>query len=249
MFRAALILALGFAVSACVEEQPTQNPGPAPVYEEPTFQRSASTAVSNFRRVSARVEPVAESACRSLYPNIERTFCDFTLQVLDDPKQPPNAFQSIGQDGRPVITFNINMLRTVKNDHEIAFIMGHEAGHQIAMHIRQKVNNQAAGMLLGGLLMAGLGADPQTGMDIGGFIGGQAYSKSFELEADRIGAYIASRAGYDPLIGADSFRRTQGSNSLLSTHPPSADRIYTVQQTNAEIEAARARGEVAPIRW
>jgi predicted Zn-dependent protease len=180
---------------------------------------------------------------------VNYAFCDFTFQILNDPKQPPNAYQSIGKNGSPVITFNINMLRTVKNDHEIAFIMGHEAGHQIAQHINQKVGNANAGALIGGILMASIGADPQAGMDLGGMIGGQAYSKKFELQADRIGAHLASRAGYDPLIGAESFRRTQGSNSLLSTHPPSYDRIQTVENTTAAINAARARGEVAPITW
>ena len=247
MFRQFALFSMAAALSACVVTETA--PVSRTPYEEPVVQRSGSQAIANYRRVSARVEPVAERACRSLYPQIRSAFCDFTFQVLNDPKQPPNAFQSIGNDGRPIITFNINMLRTVKNDHEIAFIMGHEAGHQIAQHINQKVENSTAGALLGGLLMVAIGADPQTGVDLGGAIGGQAYSKKFELQADRIGTHLASRAGYNPLIGAESFRRTQGSNSLLSTHPPSYDRIQTVEQTNATILAARARGQVAPIVW
>lgn len=244
------VLCTSLALSACVTTEPAPpQTRPAVKYEEPTVQRSASQAIANYRRVSARVEPVAERACRSIHPRVDPRFCDFNIQVLDNPKQPPNAFQSIGKDGRPVLTFNINMLRTVKNDHEIAFILGHEAGHQIAEHIGQKVENQTAGALLGGLIMATIGADPQTGVDLGGMIGGRAYSKKFELQADRIGAHIAARAGYDPQIGAASFNRTQGSNSLLSTHPPSAERIQTVDQTTATIRAARARGQTAPIRW
>ncbi len=99
------------------------------------------------------------------------------------------------------------------------------------------------------MLLATLGADPQVGLDLGGAIGGQAYSKRFELQADRIGAHLSSRAGYNALIGAESFHRTRGSNSLLSTHPPSADRILAVEQTVATIDAANARGQVAPITW
>jgi Zn-dependent protease with chaperone function len=247
MFRQFALFSMVAALTACVATKPA--PVSRTPYEEPMVQRSGALATANYRRMAARVEPVAERACRSLYPQIRMEFCDFTFQVLDDPKQPPNAFQSIGRDGRPVITFNINMLRTVKNDHEIAFIMGHEAGHQIAQHINQRVDNSTAGALLGGLLMVAIGADPQAGVDLGGAIGGQAYSKKFELQADRIGTHLASRAGYNPLIGAESFRRTQGSNSLLSTHPPSYDRIQTVEQTNAAILAARARGQVAPIVW
>lgn len=247
MFRRLMIVSCAAVLSACVAVE--SEPVSRSPYEEPVVQRSETQAIVNYRRVTARVEPVAESACRSLYPRIQFAFCDFSFEVLNDPKQPPNAYQSIGKDGRPVITFNINMLRTVKNDHEIAFIMGHEAGHQVAQHINQKVSNSNTGALLGGLLMVAIGADPQAGLDLGGTIGGQAYSKKFELQADRIGAHLSSRAGYDPLIGAESFRRTQGSNSLLSTHPPSYDRIQTVEQTTATINAAKARGEVAPIVW
>ncbi len=249
-FTCLSVTSVALALSACVTTDPAPETQPRPVqYEEPAVQRSASQAIANYRRVTSRVEPVAERACRSVHPNINPRFCDFNIQILNDPRQPPNAFQSIGKDGRPVLTFNINMLRSIKNDHEIAFIMGHEAGHQIAKHIAQKVENQATGALLGGFLMATLGADPQTGFDLGGMIGGRAYSKKFELQADRIGAHISSRAGYNPKIGAASFNRTQGSNSLLSTHPPSADRIQTVAQTTTTIDAARARGQTAPIRW
>lgn len=247
MFRQIALFSTAALLTACVATDPA--PVSRTPYEEPVVQRSDARAVANYRQVTARVEPVAENACRSLYPRIKIAFCDFTFQVLNDPEQPPNAYQSIGKDGRPVITFNINMLRTVKNDHEIAFIMGHEAGHQIAQHINQKVGNANAGALIGGLLMVAIGADPQAGVDLGGMIGGQAYSKKFELQADRIGAHLAARAGYDPLTGAESFRRTQGSNSLLSTHPPSYDRMQAVEQTTATINAARARGEVAPIVW
>ena len=185
MHRIPLTLCLFVFLTGCVST------GPAPVattpYEKPVVQRSASNAVARYRRVIARVEPVSERACLSIYPRIQRTFCDFVFKVDENPKQPPNAFQSIGPDGRPVITFNIAMLQTVKNDHEIAFILGHEAGHQIAQHINQKVDNATTGAILGGLLMASIGADPQAGVDLGGMIGGQAYSKKFELQADRIG--------------------------------------------------------------
>ena len=146
MFRQIIHFSMAAMLSACVATDP--GPVSRTPYEEPVVQRSDTQAIANYRRVTARVEPVAESACRSLYPRIQFAFCDFSFEVLNDPKQPPNAYQSIGMDGRPVITFNINMLRTVKNDHEIAFIMGHEAGHQIAQHINQKVGNANAGALI-----------------------------------------------------------------------------------------------------
>lgn len=232
-------------IAGCTPDGGTpQQPAP-----KTTFLRSASAGQQAYARVSARVEPVAEQVCRSIHRGAPRGFCDFRVTTINDPRQPPNAFQTIGQDGRPVIAFNVNMLRTVRNDHEIAFIFGHEAGHQIARHIEQTQANALAGALIGGLIIAASGGDASVGVDIGAQIGGRSYSKKYELEADAIAAHIASRAGYSPEIGAKTFERTQGSRALLATHPPSSDRQDRVNAEIAYINAARARGRVAPVRW
>ncbi|KAB7613804.1 M48 family metalloprotease [Amylibacter sp. SFDW26] len=251
-----LTLALFPFVVGCVEttapppQQKKPAPTTAPAKPQVTKLRSASSGLAAYKRVSRRVEPVAERSCREMHPKAPQKFCDFQLKVLNNPKQPPNAFQSIGKDGRPVITFNINMLRSIQNDHEVAFIMGHEAGHQMATHLIKQRQNATAGALIGGILAGALGASVNTGTDLGGFVGARSYSKNFELQADRIGAYIADRAGYNPVIGARSFNRTRGSSAFLATHPPSQDRINTVNQTAAKIKAEKARGvRTPPIRF
>jgi predicted Zn-dependent protease len=243
------ILAAGVFATTLAGCDITTNPPPVAQQPQPAVTRSQSSALSAFARVARQVAPVARQSCRSLYPTAPVTFCDFRTAILNDPGQPPNAFQTIGRDGRPVITFNINMLRTARNDHEIAFVMGHEAGHQIARHLIRKSGNRAAGAALGGILVAIAGGDVQSGMDLGGMIGGRAYSREFELQADTIGTHIAYRAGYDPVIGARSFARNPGSSDILSTHPPSSQRIQTVNNTAAIINMAKSRGRVAPIVW
>lgn len=241
-------LALLPFLAACVE--PTQTPTDKKKPTQQTVTRSAQSGLAAFNRVSRRVEPVAERSCRAIHKTAKPKFCDFVIKVHNDPNQPANAFQSIGRDGRPIITFNINMIRSIQNDHEIAFILGHETGHQIASHLNKTRQNQAAGAVLGGILAAALGGNVQTGVDLGSIVGARSYSKGYELEADRIGTHIASRAGYNPVIGARSFNRTKGSSALLSTHPPSQDRINTVNKTAAEIKAAKAKGQrTPPITW
>lgn len=234
----------------CVETtSPPQEtrPQPEPVAQQSSILRSPEQGVANYVRVAARVEPVAETVCRQFSQNLPPSFCDFNILVDRDPRKPPNAFQSIGSDGRPTLTFTISMLQTVKNDHEIGFILGHEAGHQIARHLLQRRDNIQAGAVLGALLGGVLVGDPNVGADLGGFAGARAYSKEFETEADRLGAHIAYRAGYDPLIGARSFERTGGSNSFLSTHPPGPRRYQTVVDEMAYIRSNGGRR--APIRW
>lgn len=242
-----IALALLPVLAACTE---TTGPAPQQSKPVPTVTRSAQSGLAAFNRVARRMEPVAERSCRQIHKNSGPRFCDFVIRVHNDPKQPANAFQSIGKDGRPVITFNINMIRSVQNDHEYAFILGHEAGHQIATHLTKTQQNQLAGAMVGGILAVVLGGDIQSGVDLGGFVGGRSYSKGFELQADRIGTHIASRAGYNPVTGAKSFNRTVGSSAFLATHPPSGERINTVNQTYAQIKAAKAKGQkTPPITW
>jgi Zn-dependent protease with chaperone function len=240
-------------LAACVQTTspaPTAKPKPTATKPAPVVTRSAQSGLAAFSRVSKRVVPVAERSCRGLYPKANPRFCDFVIKVDKNPKQPANAFQSIGKDGRPVITFNINMIRSIQNDHEIAFILGHEAGHQMAKHLVKTRQNHAAGTILGVLIAGATGINPQQGAELGGLVGARGFSKGFELEADRIGTHIARRAGYNPIIGARSFNRTKGSNAFLSTHPPSQDRINTVHHTNAQINAAKAKGQrTPPITW
>lgn len=255
MHRTVFLFLAALVLTGCVSTQASQQvakPKPStgsavPAPEGATRPREA--AISAYKSVSRRLEPVAEKTCRGLHPSAPGTFCDFVISIDYDPRKPANAYQTIGRDKRPVITFNIQMLQSIQNNHEIAFILGHEAGHQIARHLVQKRTNAMIGAVVLGGLLGLAGADPQAGLDLGGAIGGRAYSKTFELQADRIGTHITERAGYNPTIGARSFARTSGSSSLLSTHPPSRQRYDTVVQTAAEIRLARSQGQTPKIVW
>jgi Zn-dependent protease with chaperone function len=243
--RNLISLALIGLMAACTttSEQPSKSkPGFTAV-------RSADSGLAAYSRVSKRMEPLAENVCRSLHKGKPRAFCDFQVKVINDPKQPPNAFQSIGRDGRPIISFNINILRSFNNDDELAFVFAHEAGHQIAQHIEKSQANALAGAVIGGLLVAVAGGDAQVGVDIGGSVGGRSYSKKFELQADTIAAHITDRSGYNAKLGAKVYERTGGSSALLATHPPSSERIARVSNTLKQIDAAKASGRRAPIAW
>jgi predicted Zn-dependent protease len=128
------------------------------------------------------------------------------------------------------------MFSNVRNEDEIAFILSHEAGHQIARHILQTQQNQQLGALILGSAAASLGADVNEAARLGSFLGTRVYSQEFELEADRIGTILAHRAGYNPRIGALSFNRFGGKGGILSTHPASQRRIQTVNATMKQLE-------------
>ena len=194
---------------------------------------SAAQARANFSSVVSRVEPVAEAQCRAQAPNLN---CDFKIVVINNPRLPPNAFQTVDASGQPVIGFTISLIRDARNTDELAFVMGHEAAHHIEGHLEQQRQSAIAGAILGGLGAQGLGLDVNAGQRLGGTIGARAYSKANELEADALGTVISRRAGYDPLRGAQFFTRIPDpGDRFLGSHPPNAARIETVRRVNARL--------------
>lgn len=226
----------------------------------PTPGVSILQGVDRFERVAKRVEPHAEAMCQQETPDRD---CDLTIRVDLDPRSPANAFQTVNSDG-PLIIITAPLLQGTRNDDEVAFVMGHEAGHHIASHLDKRQSQQIAGALILGIAAAYAGAgDPnqyrasqnvELAMNAGAGLGGVAYSQTYELEADMLGAYIAESAGYDAEKGSLLFARREGGNvagaasamSLWSTHPRSPERIATVRYAVADARAKKAAGE--PLR-
>jgi len=163
--------------------------------------------------------------------------------VDDRPGRPANAFQSIDQQGRPVLAFNLALIAEVRNGDELAFVMGHEAAHHISGHLDRQRNNAMAGAILLGGLAAMTGASQgavQNATDLGAGLGSRTYSKDYELEADALGTIITRRAGYDPVRGAAFFTQiADPGDRFLGTHPPNARRIETVRRVDAGLRAGR----------
>jgi predicted Zn-dependent protease len=250
---AALCLALAacgttYAVPQATAPDPVALPGPAP--QGPAGARRAG----DFRRVAGRIEPAAEAMCREAAPDAN---CDFLIGLETDPRMPPNAFQTLDDNGRPIVIVGANLLREMQSDDELAFVLAHEMSHHIAGHIGKQRQQQALGALVLGGLVAATGqayGQPASddairqAMDVGAYVGARAYSQSYELEADTIGAYVAARAGYDPERGAAIFGRpalaNPGGPAILASHPASVQRQATVARVAADIRAQAAAGRV-----
>lgn len=215
--------------------QPTRPEAPAaqPADTRPVSIR-AREAARRFVTVVETVEPVAERECRRRAPGSN---CDFLIVVDDRPNQPPNAFQTLDRAGRPVIAFNLALIATVRNEDELAFIMGHETAHHIRQHIARQRESAVAGAIIFGGLASITGGDAgaiEAAQRLGATVGARSYSKDFELEADELGTIIAARAGYDPVRGSAFFQRIPDpGNRFLGTHPPNAQRAQIVRQTAA----------------
>lgn len=223
----------GCLLSACVAVESSAPRASLP--EGPVPDRvSSATATTNFRTAVNRVEPAAESLCRQRSQGIN---CDYLIRIDPNPSAPPNAFQSLDPNGRPIITFTRSLIADARNVDEIAFVVGHESAHHIEQHIARQRQSAATGALVGGLIASVAGADGRTVNEIsrlGAGVGARRFSKDHELEADALGTIIVARAGYDPVRGAQFFTRIPDpGDSFLGTHPPNADRIDIVRRTAA----------------
>ena len=228
-----LLLCVGAVLSACtaLPAPPAGSAAPAPV---PASLPSPQRAADNFIAVVRRVEPVAERICRAEAPGLA---CDYQIVVDSRVEIPPNAYQTVDSAGRPIIAFTISLIAEVRNQDELAFILGHEAAHHIAGHLPRQRESAMRGAVLAGVLasLGGAGTDAvRTAQNIGANVGARTYSKEFELEADALGTVISFRAGFDPEHGAAYFSRIQDpGNMFLGTHPANAQRIETVRRTLA----------------
>lgn len=236
--RIAAVLTLALATAACTvttvsgPQVPAGGQLAAPPVAPPP--RSTGAAVAQLSSVVDRVEPVAEQECRRRTRGIE---CDLQIFIDDDPRQPPNAFQTLDRNGDPVIVFTMALAQDTRNPDELAFILGHEAAHHILGHIPQAQQTALLGAVLAGVLAQSGGAPGdavEIAQQLGATVGSRAFSKDFELEADRLGTIIAARAGYDPVRGAEYFARVPDpGDRFLGSHPPNAERIRVVRQTAA----------------
>lgn len=231
MRKIGLFSVIALVFTGCtVSTQPGPSAPPAETTDA-TNRLPTSDTMRSFRSVVQTVEPVAERECRA---RTSRVNCNFKILVDERPDQPPNAFQTIDQSGRPIIAFTLQLIADARNQDELAFVLGHEAAHHISGHIGRQQQNAVAGAVIAGSLAVLLGGDAsavEVAQQRGAQVGARTYSKDFELEADALGTVIASRAGYDPVRGAEFFTRIPDpGNKFLGTHPPNAQRIATVRR-------------------
>ncbi|WBU64415.1 M48 family metalloprotease [Paracoccus aerodenitrificans] len=253
-FRLAVLSIFSAAIlSACtpvVVSDPPTSPAPAQPEVVTTVSRPAATtrrtpqqAARNFITVIGRMEPAVEREC--VARRTTNINCDYQFVVDDRLELEPNAFQTLDNSGRPIIGFTVSLIAAAQNADELAFVVGHEASHHILNHLARKSGSATAGAVILGGLAAAAGADSSTIssiQQIGAQVGSRVYSKDWELQADYLGAIITMNAGYDPVTGAEFFRRMPDpGDRILGSHPSRAARMTQVQRAVADIRSGRVR--------
>lgn len=231
--RALILLLSVLALGACVAPQPTVAPT---VPAASAVPENVPVSVARAIEVTRRMEPVAESICRS---QTRGENCDFEFLVHRDPDAGINAFQTVNPDtGRPVIILTVGLIRAVRNADELAFVIGHETAHHIAQHIGQQEAAARAGAQIFGASAQQQGASREeiiAAAQQGAQLGLRQFSQRAELEADSLGTQITCLAGFDPVLGAEFFAQLPDPEAgVFSTHPPNAARIQIVRDTAAQ---------------
>lgn len=201
--------------------------------ENPVTGRSEFVIVSEEQAIESSAVLRPESAKWS-----------WEVKVIDEPKT-VNAFAMAG--GK--IAVYSGMWETLKaSDEELAQVLGHEIGHAIAAHTRERIS-LAMGVGLATSVAAiaissrnsELGDLALTGMELAAALAiTLPNSRQSETEADAIGIELAARAGFDPQAAVTLWEKMgrQGATppEFLSTHPSPENRRQRLQELARKLE-------------
>jgi predicted Zn-dependent protease len=183
---------------------------------------SDSQPVKLVRRVGERIVKAVENKPlqREINLNLRGYRFDWQFNVIRSKQV--NAFCLPG--GR--VAVYTGLLRIVDNDDQLATVLSHEIAHALAHHANERVTTEESGRV--------------------NWLFRQAYDRDQESEADHIGLFLMTFAGYDPdqalVFWQHMQRLSQGGQlpEILSNHPSDRRRM---EQLRTWIPQAKAGKE------
>jgi predicted Zn-dependent protease len=177
-----------------------------------------------------------------------RSELQFYFTILNDPLV--NAFALPGG----YIYVTRGMLAHMNSESELAAVLGHEIAHVTEKHAERSMTR---GKIMKGIsTVAAIATGTTAVYDLGNMFGGvllKGYSRSFELEADKVGAEYMAKAGYNPeamlstievLKAKDRIELAQARlekrepriyHGILSTHPDHDTRYGKAIRESSEL--------------
>jgi predicted Zn-dependent protease len=130
-------------------------------------------------------------------------------------------------------------------DDELAAVLGHEIAHALREHTREQVSQaELSSTIVEAIAASGLrysgAASALTGLG-SVYLVRLPYSRQMESEADLIGLELMARAGYDPRLAANLWRKLQaqeglpGSAEFFNSHPSNDRRLDQVEAATPRV--------------
>lgn len=181
------------------------------------------------------VTPYVNGLGRRLLASAPEVKFAYTFSVVNT--KVVNAFAVPGGH----IYIHTGLIAEARNEAELAGVISHEIGHVVARHGSERLSAILAATLVGQILVGAQEDEidrllTQLAVQLVTTGGMLAYSRANENEADRIGADIMYRAGYDPRAMVGFFERLHDKKGdmsrfevFISTHPDPRDRQARVK--------------------
>ena len=188
-------------------------------------------------RAGERISKSAERFMKEngLSSNIQ--YFDWQFNLVEN--EVPNAWCM----PRGKIVFYTGILPFTQDETGVAVVMGHEVAHAVARHGNERMSQGLLTQMGGIALAVALEEKPEetkqlfmAAYGLGATYGVLLpYSRTHELEADRIGLIIMAMAGYDPNKAVDFWERMAQMDKnnppeFMSTHPSDLNRINEIKK-------------------
>jgi beta-barrel assembly-enhancing protease len=177
-----------------------------------------------------RLQRYVNSVGRWVASQSERPDLPWQFGILDAPQL--NAFAVPG--GTILITRGL--LERMRNEAELAGVLGHEITHVVKKHHLKAIQKGAMTALAGDALSMAVNNKNAAANEKLVSFGKEMYSRGLdkgdEFEADRLGVVLAARAGYDAYGLPSVLQTLQAMNAqdsglalMFKTHPAPGDRL------------------------
>ena len=196
---------------------------------------ASSPEVQRVRRVVDRLVRAWEIEPLQREMNLVRKGYHYEWEVNVLQKNDVNAFCL---PGGKIVVYS-GLLRVAQNDDQLAVVLGHEMGHALAHHANERL------------------ARNEVNHGSSGGFWSKKFDRAQESEADHIGLFLMTFAGYNPEEAVRFWEHmeqlTQGREppEILSDHPSDAHRIHDIQEWIPKALAAKKaydEGNIAPTR-
>ncbi len=208
-----------------------------PIGEEEEITLGQAVAVEAFSRFGGeyrdeRLTRYVNLVGKTIADVSDRPNLNFHFAILNTQEQ--NAFAAPGG----YIFVTIGLLKTLKNEAELAGVLAHEVAHITQKHILETIRRGALLSNVSELTLSAMNKDPKMFSNVIDEITDKLFTKGMdkdkEFEADVYGVEFAYRAGYHP-SGLRDYLKTLKSQEghaqsrFFTTHPSTSTRISKIE--------------------